>query len=219
MKEKHEKQGKCMTYEFELFKLPYEFDALEPFIDAKTMKLHHDRHLRAYTDKLNAALKPCGEFQNKTLEWLLCNLDALPAKIRTAVRNNGGGVYNHIYYFCSMQPHGKSESTEPDGALGIKIDQAFGGWEAFKEKFKSCALDLFGSGYLWLTTNRKGQLKILQTANQDAPISRGFCPILCLDLWEHAYYLKHYNDRGSYIDNWFSVVNCEFAEKNFECCM
>jgi Fe-Mn family superoxide dismutase len=205
-----------MTYEFELFALPYAFDALEPYIDARTMKLHHDRHLKNYTDKLNAAIKTCPELRNRTLEWLLCNVNNLPAKVRNEVRNNGGGVYNHIYYFCSMSPDGK---REPDAALGIKIEQAFGSWEAFKAKFKECALELFGSGYLWLVTNRRGQLKILSTCNQDTPISRGFCPIFCIDLWEHAYYLKHYNDRSTYIDDWFDVLNCEFAEKNFECCM
>jgi Fe-Mn family superoxide dismutase len=215
-----------MTYKFELFRLPYAFDALEPHIDALTMQIHHDRHLKAYTDKLNAALKPCPELHDKTLEWLLCNVNNLPAKIRAEVRNNGGGVYNHIYYFAGMSPNSgdsgdsrNSEERVPDRALGIKIEQAFGSWEAFKEKFKACALELFGSGYLWLAGNRRGQLKILSTCNQDTPISRGFCPIMCLDLWEHAYYLKHYNDRAGYIDDWFAVLNCDFAEKNFECCV
>ncbi|MCL1831312.1 MAG: superoxide dismutase [Oscillospiraceae bacterium] len=214
-----QKQGKCMTYEFALFALPYEYDALEPHIDTLTMHLHHDRHLKTYTDKLNAALAPFPELHNRTLEWLLCNPDVLPPAIRTAVRNNGGGVYNHIYYFCSMTPHATETPPMPDCALGIKIDRSFGSWEAFKKQFKASALDLFGSGYLWLVTSRRGQLKILPTYNQDTPIVKGFCPLFCIDLWEHAYYLKHYNDRASYIDDWFAVFNGTFAERNYEHCI
>jgi Fe-Mn family superoxide dismutase len=183
------------------------------------MHLHHDRHLKSYTDKLNTALEPCPEFHNRTLEWLLCNSGNLPAKIRTDVRNNGGGVYNHIYYFCSMSPVGKNGACELSGALECAIEQTFGSVEGFKSKFKECALELFGSGYVWLVTDRRAQLKIISTPNQDTPIAKGFCPILCIDLWEHAYYLKHYNDRASYIDDWFAVLNCEFAEKNYECCV
>jgi Fe-Mn family superoxide dismutase len=206
------------TYEFPLFPLPYEYDALEPRIDTLTMKLHHDRHLKGYTDKLNAALKPYPAFHNRTLEWLLRNSDLLPPRIRTAVRNNGGGVYNHIYYFAGMSPPGDSTPV-PDGKLGTKIERAFGGWDEFKEKFKSCALDVFGAGYLWLVANKRGQLRILPTPNQDTPIAMGFCPIMTIDLWEHAYYLKHYNDRAGYIDDWFAVLNTEFIERNYECCV
>jgi Fe-Mn family superoxide dismutase len=179
------------------------------------MELHHDRHLKAYTDKLNAALKPFPEFHNWTLERLLCNVNSLPVKLRTDVRNNGGGVYNHIYYFSGMSDGGE---RVPDYGLGDKIERIFGSWDEFKAKFKQCALELFGSGYLWLVTDRRGHLKILQTANQDTPLTRGFCPIMCLDLWEHAYYLKHYNDRASYIDDWFAVLNAEFAQENYDCC-
>jgi Fe-Mn family superoxide dismutase len=212
-------QGQRVTYEFKLFKLPYDFDALEPFIDTKTMQLHHDRHLKSYTDKLNAALKPFAEFHCWSLERLLCNINTLPVKLRNGVRNNGGGVYNHIYYFSSMSPNGKGDERIPQGCLGEKIDRIFGSWEKFRERFKECALDVFGSGYLWLVADRRGHLKILQTANQDAPITRGFCPVMTIDLWEHAYYLKHYNDRASYIDNWFEVLNIEFAEENYHCCI
>jgi len=204
------------TYEFRLFKLPYAFNALEPHIDAKTMELHHNRHLKTYTDKLNAALKPYPEFHNWTLERLLCNISNLPVKLRNGIRNNGGGVYNHIYYFSGMSPSGE---RVPCGSLGEKIDRVFGDWDKFKKRFKECALDVFGSGYLWLVTDRRGHLKILSTSNQDSPISRGFCPIMTIDLWEHAYYLKHYNDRTTYIDDWFAVLNAEFAEENYCCCM
>jgi len=207
---------KKQTYPFELFKLPYAFDALEPHIDAKTVEIHHNRHLKAYTDKLNAALAPCYEFHSWTLERLLCNINNLPYKIRNDVRNNGGGVYNHIYYFMSVSPDGE---RIPGGALLDKINRCFGSFDAFKKKFKTYALDLFGSGYLWLVTDRKGQLKIIQTANQETPISKGFCPITTIDLWEHAYYLKHYNDRAAYIDDWFAVFNANFAEDNYDSCI
>jgi Fe-Mn family superoxide dismutase len=208
-----------VTYPFSLFKLPYEFNALEPYIDAKTMELHHDRHLKAYTDKLNAALKCFSEFHNWSLERLLCNINVLPVKLRNDVRNNGGGVYNHIYYFAGLRPAGKSGENVAGGSLACRIDKVFGSWEKFRARFKECALEVFGSGYLWLVADRRGHLKILHTSNQDSPISRGFCPIMCIDLWEHAYYLKHYNDRASYIDNWFSVLNAAFAEDNYLCCI
>jgi Fe-Mn family superoxide dismutase len=202
---------KKQCYPFELFPLPYSYSALEPHIDAKTMKLHHDRHLKTYTDKLNAALKPCPDFHNQSLERLLCQKN-----ISREIRNNAGGVYNHIYYFMSMSP---SSQRIPDGKLGEKIDRCFGDWDKFKAQFKTCALAVFGSGYLWLVTDRRGQLKIIHTANQDTPLMRGFCPIFTIDLWEHAYYLKHYNDRASYVDDFFAVLNTNFAEENYECCI
>ncbi|MCL2632951.1 MAG: superoxide dismutase [Oscillospiraceae bacterium] len=203
---------KKQCYKFQLFKLPYAYDALEPYIDTKTMKLHHDRHLKTYTDKLNAALAQCPELHSWSLERLLCSGNNIPMKIRNDVRNNGGGVYNHIYYFMGMSPDAEHV---PGGELLDKICRTFGSWDEFKKKFKTCALDVFGSGYLWLVTDRRGCLKIVQTANQDSPISKGFCPIIVIDVWEHAYYLKHYNDRASYIDDWFAVLNAEFAEDNY----
>ncbi|MCL1866698.1 MAG: superoxide dismutase [Oscillospiraceae bacterium] len=217
---------KKQCYEFKLYKLPYAYNALEPYIDEKTMHLHHDRHLKAYTDKLNAALKPFPEYHNWTLERLLCNVNSLPVKLREDVRNDGGGVYNHIYYFAGLSPDyigkgGKTSESDkiPKGMLGEKIDRIFGSWELFKDRFKECAEEVFGSGYLWLAADRRGHLKILQTHNQDSPITRGFCPIFTIDLWEHAYYLKHYNDRSGYIDDWFDVLNLEFAEENYVCCV
>jgi Fe-Mn family superoxide dismutase len=207
---------KKQCYPFKLFKLPYAYDALEPYIDAKTVQLHHDRHLKSYTDNLNAALKPFHEFHGWSLERLLCNISILPVKLRNDVRNFGGGVYNHIYYFSGLSPAGE---RVPGGSLACRIDSGFGGWNDFKARFKKCALEAFGSGYLWLVTDRRGHLKLMQTANQDSPISRGFCPIMCIDLWEHAYYLKHYNLRADYIDDWFAVQNAEFAEENYRCCV
>jgi len=210
---------KKQCYPFELFKLPYAFDALEPHIDTKTMELHHNRHLKTYTDKLNAALKPFHEFHNWSLERLLCNINILPVKLRNDIRNNGGGVFNHIYYFSGLSPAEPAESRKFGGNLGNKIDKLFGGWDKFKAKFKESALEVFGSGYLWLVADRRGHLKILHTENQDSPITRGFCPIMCIDVWEHAYYLKHYNVRADYIDDWFAVLNAKFAEENYLCCI
>ena len=199
-------------YKFELFKLPYGYDSLEPYIDKLTMQLHHDRHLKTYTDKLNAALAPYPEFHCWSLEKLICKANSLPVKIRTDVKNNGGGVYNHIFYFSGMSPHGK---RIPEGALGDKIDHTFGGWLKFREEFKAAALEVFGSGYAWLAMDNRGCLKIIKTASQDVPIVKGFRPIIVIDVWEHAYYLKHYNDRASYIDDWFNVLNADFAEDNY----
>jgi Fe-Mn family superoxide dismutase len=207
---------KKQCYPFDLFRLPYAFNALEPHIDTLTMELHHNRHMKGYTDKLNAALIPYPELHNKSLEWLLCNINNIPGKLRNEVRNNGGGVYNHIYYFMSMSPSG---NRVPDMALGEKLDRCFGSWENFKEKFTTCAVDAFGSGYLWLVTDRRGHLKMLHTNNQDSPLAKGYCPIFTIDLWEHAYYLRHYNDRKGYIDDWFNVLNIDFAEENYRCCI
>jgi len=203
---------KKQHYKFQLFKLPYEYGALEPYIDELTVRLHHDRHLKTYTDKLNAALAPYHEYHGWSLEKLLCNINILPVNIRNEVRNNGGGVYNHIYYFAGMTP---SSENIPGGALCDRIDRTFGGWDRFRDKFKSVALDVFGSGYAWLVADRKGTLRIIRTENQDSPISRGLFPIIVIDVWEHAYYLKHYNERAAYIDDWFNVLNAEFAEENY----
>ena len=204
-------KNNCMSYPFSLFPLPYAYNALEPHIDTLTMKIHHDRHLKTYTDKLNAALEPCTHLHNKTLEWLVCNANSLPTKSRKDILHNAGGVYNHIYYFAGMSP----KTCKPSGKLAKAIDCEFGSWEKLVAKFKSCALDVFGSGYLWLVVNKQGNLRIVKTHNQETPLSRGFCPLFCIDVWEHAYYLKHYNDRASYIDDWFAVLNCDFAQKNF----
>ncbi|MCL2754980.1 MAG: superoxide dismutase [Oscillospiraceae bacterium] len=208
---------KC--YPFALFELPYAYNALEPHIDELTMHLHHDRHLKSYTDKLNAALKPYEQLHNKSLEWLVCNAGTLQGNARKAnkeIAHNAGGVYNHIYYFAGLSPKPEGSENNPEGRFARGIIREFGTWELFAAKFKACAIELFGSGYLWLALDRQKRLKIVKTHNQETPLARGFCPLFCIDLWEHAYYLKHYNDRGAYIDDWFAVLNMEFAQANYE---
>ncbi len=196
--------------------LPYAYDALEPFIDTKTMHLHHDRHLQTYVDNLNKALKDYPTFQNWSLEQLLTNIGSLPVAIQIPVKNNGGGVYNHIFYFNGMT---NSEIRSQAGMLYPIIVKDFGSAERFLNELKNHALSVFGSGYAWLVANQKGKLKIMTTANQDTPISQHLCPIASIDVWEHAYYLKHYNERTAYIDDWFSVVNWVHAADLYKKCV
>jgi len=176
------------------------------------MNLHHDKHLQTYVDNLNAALANYPEYQNWTLERLILNANWLPEAIRTPVKHNAGGVYNHNFFFANMSP---TAGRAPTGELEEKISQAFGGYDEFKKKFKAAALDVFGSGYAWLTADRDGNLKIIQTHNQDTPITSNLIPIMCIDVWEHAYYLKHYNKRTDYIDDWFAVANPDRASRNY----
>lgn len=199
-------------YEFSLMPLPYSYDALEPFIDALTMQLHHDRHLKTYVDNLNSALSGYHEYHNWSLERLLCGTNCLPESIKTAVSHNAGGVYNHEFFFLNLAVKSKKQ---PTGLLGERINSTFGGYEEFKRKFKETALDVFGSGYAWLASDKRRNLCIVTTKNQDVPITRGFSPVMCIDVWEHAYYLKHYNKRADYIDAWFNVVNIKAAEENY----
>ena len=196
--------------------LPYAYDALEPYIDTKTMHLHHDRHLQTYVDNLNSALKSYPEMHNWSLEQLIYNVDRLPSAIRQAVRNNGGGVYNHIFYFNGMS---NAETRSNAGSLYNAIMRDFGSIEAFYEEFKKQALSVFGSGYAWLVADRNGKLKIVTSANQDTPIAQNLCPVVGIDVWEHAYYLKHYNERAAYIDDWFHVANWERAGELYKNCM
>lgn len=202
-------------YPFENHPLPYAYDALEPYIDEKTMHLHHDKHLQTYIDNLNQILKNYPEFQDWTLEQILYNIASLPAEIQTGVKNNAGGVFNHQFYFANL----KNPSEEPEGMLGEAIKEEFGGFSDFKEKMKAAGLSVFGSGYAWLAVNALGRLVIITTANQDTPLPLGLCPVLNLDVWEHAYYLKNYNVRANYIENWFHVVNWEQADKNYRECL
>lgn len=188
----------------ELPKLPYAYDALEPFIDAKTMEIHHTKHHQAYVDKLNAALEKYPAFQEKSIEELLKNLTILPEEIRTAVRNNGGGHYNHSLFWKMMAS--PNASGQPTGVLAEAINQKFGDFENFKKEFFQRAINLFGSGWTWLVKGAAG-LEIINTSNQDSPISDGLEIILGIDLWEHAYYLKYQNRRAEYIENWWNVVN------------
>jgi superoxide dismutase, Fe-Mn family len=195
-------------YPFELIPLPYEYDALEPYIDTETMELHHNKHLKTYVDHLNAALKEYPQYHCWSLEELIRNSDRLPGSICTAVKNNAGGVYNHNFYFNIMG----NQNNEPTGTILSRILSCFGTFENFKADFKQAALDRFGSGYAWLACDRAGRLKIVSTANQDTVLPACLHPILLMDVWEHAYYLKYKNRRTDYIDNWFHVIDWKKVE-------
>ncbi|OLE87459.1 MAG: superoxide dismutase [Acidobacteria bacterium 13_1_20CM_2_60_10] len=183
--------------------LPYALDALEPYIDAKTMEIHHDKHHGAYVNNLNKALEGHAGLQTKSLEDLLRNLDAVPDAIRTTVRNNGGGHWNHSMFWQIMK---KGGGGEPKGDLAGAIKTAFGSFADFKSKFAAAAAGRFGSGWAWLFI-RDGKLIIDSTPNQDNPIMAGGKPVMGLDVWEHAYYLKYQNRRPEYIEAWWNVVN------------
>jgi len=187
---------------FTLPTLPYSYDALEPYIDAPTMELHHGKHHQTYVDKLNVAIKGT-EHADNPIEELLQNLESLPKDIRTAVRNNGGGHYNHSFFWEIMSPDGGGEL---DGALGDMINASFDSFNSFKSQFGDAGAARFGSGWVWLT-QEDGQLKISSTPNQDSPMMDGVRPLLGLDVWEHAYYLKYQNKRPDYIEAWWNVVN------------
>lgn len=192
--------------------LPYAFDALEPYIDAKTMEIHHDKHHGAYVTNLNKALESAPDLQNKSLEELLANnCAAVPESIRTAVRNNGGGHANHTMFWKIMGP-GKGGS--PVGNLAQAINGSFGSFDSFKEKFGAAAAGRFGSGWAWLLKSGNG-LEITSSANQDSMLMEGKFAVIGLDVWEHAYYLKYQNRRPEYIGAWWNVVNWEEAEKRF----
>jgi Fe-Mn family superoxide dismutase len=197
---------------FTLPPLPYSFDALEPHIDAQTMQIHHDKHHAAYVANLNKALVQFPDLGKKPVEELLKDLNALPAQVRTAVRNNGGGHYNHSLFWQMMN---KNAGGEPAGELSKAIDQKFGSFGAFKDQFTKAALGQFGSGWAWLILDG-GELKIQPAPNQDSPISEGKQPLLGLDVWEHAYYLKYQNRRADYIAAWFNVINWDYASQRFQ---
>jgi Fe-Mn family superoxide dismutase len=197
---------------FTLPTLPYAYDALEPHIDAQTMEIHYTKHHQAYTDKLNAALEKYPELSNQTIEELLGNLDAVPEDIRTAVRNNGGGYYNHMLFWNMMTP----SYEEPSEGLASAITNAFGSMEDFKTKFAEAAATRFGSGWAWLTRDADGKLEVISTANQDSPISEGKAVLLGLDVWEHAYYLNYQNRRPEYINAWWNVVNWAEVENRWK---
>ena len=202
-------------YKFVNTPLPYSYNAMEPYIDEKTMYLHHDKHLQTYIDNLNNALSQYPEFQTWTLEQLLVNVPSLPTDLQTAVTNNGGGVFNHQFYFSNLT---NPAPSQPVGLLAESINMEFGSFQDFHNQFKTAALSVFGSGYAWLVVNAVGQLAIITTKNQDTPLPLGMCPVLNLDVWEHAYYLKHYNLRGDYIDDWFHVVNWKNANSIYRRC-
>lgn len=188
---------------FTLPNLPYKYDALEPYFDAKTMEIHHSKHHQAYIDKLNEALKAYPEWQQKTVEELLADLKSVPAPIRTAVRNHGGGHHNHSLFWQWLSPDPQAEVAEQMQ----DFFRTLGGLAEFKSQFAQAALARFGSGWTWLVANEQKELSIISTANQDSPLSDGLTPLLGLDVWEHAYYLKYQNRRADYIEAFWQVVN------------
>ena len=196
---------------FQLPALPYAEDALEPHIDARTMNIHHTKHHAAYTTNLNNAIAGT-EWENKSIEEILGNLDAVPENIRTAVRNNGGGYANHNLFWTIMAPNA---GGDPTGALAEAINGAFGSFAAFKEAFAKAAATRFGSGWAWLVVGNDGQLAVTSTPNQDTPVMEGKTPILGLDVWEHAYYLNYQNRRPDYVSAWWNVVSWEAVAANY----
>ena len=192
-------------------KLPYEYNALEPHIDAKTMEIHHTKHHQTYIDKLNAALEKYPEFAERPVEDLLKDLNAIPEDIRTAVRNHGGGHYNHSLFWNMMAPNAGGKAT---GEVATAIDSAFTSFENFQKQFADAAAARFGSGWVWLVKNND-KLEIISTANQDSPISEGKHVVLGLDVWEHAYYLNYQNKRPDYVNAFWNVVNWDEVGKRY----
>jgi Fe-Mn family superoxide dismutase len=199
-----------MAY-YELPKLPYAYDALEPYIDARTMEIHHTKHHQAYITNLNGALEKHPELASKALDDLLRDLNAVPEDIRTVVRNHGGGTWNHSMFWEIMAPNA---GGQPKGELAKAIESAFGSFDNFKAEFEKAANGRFGSGWAWLVKKENG-LAILSTANQDNPLSEGLFPVLGLDVWEHAYYLKYQNRRAEYVSAWWNVVNWDAVAARF----
>ena len=202
-------------YPFVNYPLPYDYDALEPYIDEKTMYLHHDKHLQTYINNLNTVLEEFPQLQRLSLEQLIKISGRLNKQIQSAVRNNAGGVYNHRFFFEGLSINSERSF---ESSLSREIDKSFGSYDNFKDEFKKAALSVFGSGYAWLVCGKCG-LRITTTPNQNSPIEMGLCPLLVIDVWEHAYYLKHYNVRADYIDDWFNVVNWDKAEERFRKCV
>jgi Fe-Mn family superoxide dismutase len=196
---------------FELPPLPYDYNALEPYIDTETMHLHHDKHHATYVNNLNAALKD-HEFAGLAIEEVLRRLNEVPESARTAVRNNGGGHANHTLFWETMTPGG---SKEPTGALAAAINAKFGSFENFKTAFNDAGAKRFGSGWAWLILNKSGELEVVSTANQDSPLLDGNVPVLGNDVWEHAYYLKYQNRRPEYLAAWWNVVNWDIVGQRY----
>jgi len=204
-----------MTQKHTLPALPYDDAALEPHIDAQTMQIHHGKHHQGYVTNLNGALDKHPELYEKNLEELLRGINNVPEDIRTAVRNNGGGHHNHSLFWTIMAPAGKGGGGEPSGALADAIKQAFGGVAPFKEQLSTAGTTRFGSGWAWLAV-ASGKLEVFSTANQDSPLMDGRLPVLGLDVWEHAYYLKYQNRRADYVAAWWNVVNWAEVAKRYE---
>lgn len=198
---------------FELPKLPYAHNALEPYIDARTMEIHHGKHHAAYTNNLNAALEKHSDWQGKSIEHILKNLNTVPEDIRGAVRNNGGGYFNHGLFWNSMAANA---GGQPQGELATAIDAVCGSFDDFKKQFATAGATRFGSGWAWLSVDKGGKLAVESTPNQDSPVSHGNTPILGLDVWEHAYYLHYQNRRPDYIEQWWNVVNWTEVGRRYE---
>lgn len=209
------------TYPFQLLMLPYSLDGLEPNISQTTLSFHHQKHHKNYVEQLNKALEPYPTYQSWTLEALVTYYSLLPTELQTAVRNNAGGVYNHDFYFSTMKSNrsdkGKAFDSYSEQIQGnhdtapneffIRFRQTFHSYQDFKKIMKECALKVFGSGYAWLVANKKKELLIITTANQDTPLPLGYRPLLVIDVWEHAYYLDYQNRREDYVEQWFELIN------------
>ncbi|MCM1536381.1 MAG: superoxide dismutase [Clostridium sp.] len=201
------------SYPFVVRPLPYEYDALTPVLNEETLRFHHDKHYKTYVDNLNSVLSDYPELQKKSLKELLLHPDEIPMPARTAIRNNGGGVYNHELYFNSMRsPAGQM----PEGELAEAIQRDFGSYRQWQEQMKQAAVSKFGSGWAWLLTDKDGNLSIVQTANQDIPDIGIYTPLFLVDVWEHAYYLQYQNRRADYVEGWFDLINWRKAEKRYE---
>jgi len=194
-------EGVAMS--FKLPPLPYAYDALEPHIDARTMEIHHTKHHQAYINNANDAIEKHAELAGKSVEELLGNLNSVPEAVRTTIRNNAGGHANHSLFWTVL----KAGGSKPSGEMTAAIDRAFGGFDAFKTQFETAAKTRFGSGWAWLSVRKDGSLAVTSTPNQDSPLSEGLTPILGLDVWEHAYYLKYQNKRPDYVAAFWNVVN------------
>ena len=199
---------------FELPKLSYKYDALEPFIDAKTMEIHYTKHHQAYIDKLNAAVKGT-KYEKQDLKEILMDVDSLPEKIRNSIINHGGGHINHSLFWELLNPNHKKSEKQPKGKLMDKIEDSFGSFDDFKKKFSEASLSRFGSGWAWLIV-KDDELEVISTPNQDSPLMDSKIPILGLDIWEHAYYLKYQNKRTEYIEAFFNIINWDKVEELYE---
>jgi Fe-Mn family superoxide dismutase len=197
-----------MTFTLPL--LNYAYNSLEPYIDAQTMKIHHTKHHQAYIDKLNATLEKYPKLQKESAEDLLKNLNSIDEDVRIAVRNHGGGHVNHSFFWKILKVE-----VEPTGEVIKAINKKFGNFNSFKEKFRDACLTLFGSGWVWLAVNKKKDLEIIKSPNQDNPLSDGKTPVLGIDLWEHAYYLKYQNKRADYVEAFFNVIDWEKVNENY----
>lgn len=203
-------------YPFENLPLPYAHNALEPYIDTRTMHVHHDIQAQAYVDNLNYFLSDQPALQNMTLEQLINTAQTMEVSIGRPIVRNAGGVLNHRLYFNGMKPY--APGNRPKGELLAKMEQTYGSYERFMQRFIAVALSVFGSGYAWLVTEENGELGIIITINQETPIPMNLCPLMNVDCWEHAYYLKHYNNRSAYLDGWSNVINWDRIEERYLAC-